>query len=146
MTLSELIQKYPKIFQQYEGNPGMVNWSGIPKGWIPIIDDLCGSIQSYVDNTSRWSKELERFASPEQVVCTQMKEKYGGLRFYTNNHDDVVEGMITMAEYLCDNTCQDCGSKEDLGKTTRGWISRICRTCAIAQGDRAMNSWESIKK
>jgi hypothetical protein len=50
--------------------------------------------------------------------------------------------MISMAEHLCDYTCQDCGSEEDLGITT-GWITVLCRSCAIANGDRAMANWKS---
>lgn len=137
MTLQQLIEKYPKIFQPYEGNPGGINWTGVPKGWLSIIDILCGAIQSYIDNTktsvanpdyiegSEWKRDditTHKFISvqPHQVTCIQMKEKFGGLRFYTNGHDDIVEGMINMAEYLCDNTCEKCGSKEELGyiKTT----------------------------
>lgn len=145
MTTENLIQKYPKIFEQYEGNPGMVNWYGVPQGWLSIIDLLCGSIQNYIDGSSVWSKEQEKFVSPPQVTCVQMKEKYGGLRFYTNGHNDIVEGMIQMAEYLCDNTCQDCGSTEDVG-TTKGWVSTLCRTCVIGHGDRPMNNWTPNKK
>jgi hypothetical protein len=143
MTTEEIINKYPKIFEDYEGNPGRVNWHGVPKGWLPIIDKLCGSMQNYIDNHVTYTKD--GVVKPTQVTCSQIKEKFGGLRFYTNGHDDVIEGMITMAEYLCDRTCQDCGSEEDLG-LTKGWVSVICRTCVIAHGDRAMASWEPGKK
>jgi hypothetical protein len=143
MTTEEIINKYPKIFEDYEGNPGRVNWHGAPKGWLPIIDKLCGSMQNYIDNHVTYTKD--GVVKPTQVTCSQIKEKFGGLRFYTNGHDDVIEGMITMAEYLCDRTCQDCGSEEDLG-LTKGWVSVICRTCVIAHGDRAMASWEPVKK
>lgn len=143
MTTKELISKYPKIFQQYEGNPFDVNWSGVPQGWLPIIDKLCGAIQSYVDNTVIYENGGKR--QPPQPECTQMKEKFGGLRFYTNNSDEKVEGMIRMAEYMCDNACEDCGSEQDLG-VTRGWISVLCRTCVTKNGDRAMNSWEPKNK
>jgi hypothetical protein len=143
MTIEEIIIKYPKIFQDYEGNPGRVNWTDVPNGWLPIIDTLCGCIQAYVDHFTRYTKDGPK--KPEQVTCSQMKEKFGGLRFYTNGHDDVVEGMISMAEYMCDNTCQDCGSTEDLGVTT-GWIRVLCRTCVIGHGDRASNVWISKKK
>lgn len=159
ITLKDLISKYPKIFQNYEGNPGGVNWTGVPQGWLPIIDKLCGSIQSYIDHTKRsvpnpqyvegteWKADditTHKYVSimPGQVTCVQMKEKFGGLRFYTNGHDDVVDGMITMAEYLCDNTCDECGSEEDLGITS-GWISVKCRKCVIGHGDRAMTNWKS---
>jgi hypothetical protein len=143
MTTEQLIQKYPKIFQQYEGNPGMVNWYGVPKGWLDIIDKLCGAIQEYVNSTTRYTKDGP--IKPIQPTLTQMKEKFGGLRFYMDNSDDYIEGMIRMAEYMCDNTCQDCGSEQDLG-LTKGWISVLCRTCAIGNGDRAMNNWEPKNK
>lgn len=140
MTIEELIDKYPKIFQDYDGNPGRCNWLDLPTGWIGVVDKLCGSIQSYIDNTVRYTKEGPK--GPEQINCVQMKEKFGGLRFYTNGHDDEIDGMITMAEYMCSNTCQTCGSEQDLGVTS-GWISVLCRTCVISHGDRAMSNWTS---
>ena len=141
--LEQLILKYPKIFQQYEGNPGMVNWLDLPKGWVPIVDMLCGSIQDYVNNFVRYTKDGEY--RPAQVTCVQMKEKFGGLRFYTDGNDEYVDGMIFMAEHMAYNTCQDCSSQEDIGRT-QGWITTLCRNCAIGNGDRAMNSWEPINK
>lgn len=141
MTTQELVNKYPKIFQDYEGNPEKVNWSGVPKGWLPIIDKLCGAMQTYIEYHVRYTKDGT--IRPEQVTCMQMKEKFGGLRFYTNGHDDIVEGMITLAEHMCQNTCQDCGSEQDLGVTS-GWISVLCRNCVIGHGDRAMAGWKPV--
>jgi hypothetical protein len=143
ITTAEIITKYPKIFQDYEGNPGRSNWYGVPKGWLPIIDDLCGAIQEYIDKTTIYIRNEPQ--KPEQVTCFQMKEKFGGLRFYTGGHDDIVEGMIELAEYLCDNTCDECGSRNDLGKTS-GWISVKCRNCVIGHGDRAINNWMSFNQ
>lgn len=143
MTHSELIQKYPKIFQQYEGNPGMVNWLDLPEGWIGIIDILCGSIQNYVDNYVRYTKDGEY--RPTQVTCSQMKEKFGGLLFYTNGNDDYVEGMISMAEHMAYRTCQDCSSQEDVGMIKKSWLTTICRKCCMQHGDRAMENWEPNK-
>lgn len=140
MTTEEIIQKYPKIFVPYEGNPMDINWHGVPKGWLPIIDKLCGSMQNYIDSYKRWDKEKQDWIHPPQITCTQMKEKFGGLRFYYNGGDDLIEGMIVMAEYLCSNTCQQCGSEQDLGKT-KHWISVLCRSCVIKEGDRAMAAW-----
>ena len=140
LTINDVIKKYPKIFQDYKGNPGGVNWKDIPDGWVPVIDTLCKSIQHYIDNTSKWNNEEKKFINPPQVVCSQMKEKYGGLRFYTDGHDDIVEGMIHMAEVMCDNICQDCGTDKDLG-TTSQYIMTICRGCVQYHGDRAMANW-----
>jgi len=142
MTTEELIQKYPKIFAPYEGNPGNVNWYGVPSGWLPIIDKLCGAIQDYIDNTSIIIDGVK--SSPEQITCIQMKEKYGGLRFYYVGGDDFISGMVRMAEFLCHNTCEDCGSNQDLGVTS-GWITVLCRDCVVKNGDRAMRSWTPKK-
>jgi hypothetical protein len=139
MTQEQLLQKYPKIFKPYAGNPFNVNWSGLPDGWIKIVDKLCGSIQDYVDNTYDWINGEKE--AKGQVRCSTMKEKYGGLRFYTDSGDDCVEGMIRMAEFLCENTCQDCGSEKNIGKT-RGWIYTICKTCA---NNRNATSWQSLE-
>jgi hypothetical protein len=149
MTTEDIIKKYPKIFEHYEGNPGNVNWYGIPSGWLPIIDILCNAIQSYCDSTrsienpyfeptreydreditSHRYKQIKR----DQVTCLQMKEKFGGLRFYTNGEDEFVAGMIRMATYMCDNTCEGCGTTEDLG-ITKGWITVRCKSCADKVG------------
>ena len=139
MKTEDIINKYPKIFEPYNGNPNGVNWHGVPEGWLPIIDKLCSCIQHYIDYHVSYTKDGQY--KPSQVTCSQMKEKFGGLRFYTNGHDEVVEGMIKMAEHLCDFKCQDCGSEEDLGMTT-GWLSVLCRNCVIANGDRAMIGWK----
>lgn len=138
ITTEQIITKYPKIFQDYEGNPGRCNWMDVPEGWLSVVDKLCGAIQHYIDNTTRYSKYGP--LKPEQVTCVQMKEKFGELRFYTDGHDDHIEAMINMAEYLCSNTCQQCGSEQDLGVTSR-WVSVLCRTCVIGHGDQAMNAW-----
>jgi hypothetical protein len=140
ITTEEIIAKYPKIFESYQGNPNGINWHGVPNGWLPIIDKLCGCMQSHIDHNTTYTKDGP--IKSLQVKCTQMKEKFGALRFYADNTDDIIEGMIDMAEYMCDSTCQDCGSENDLGLTS-GWISVLCRSCAIANGDRAMANWKS---
>jgi hypothetical protein len=142
ITTEELIAKYPKIFQDYAGNPGKVNWYGLPEGWLIIVDKLCGAIQNYIDITWYTQDGPKKI---EQATCTQMKEKFGRLRFYVDNADDIIEGMISLAEYMCRNTCDECGSEEDLGETS-GWISVKCRTCIIGHGDIAMKSWTARKK
>jgi len=96
LKIEELIRKYPLIFETYPGNPNGINWYGLPEGWTSVVDKLCGSIQRYIDEHVSYTKDGEY--RPAQVTCTQLKEKYGGLRFYTNGHDEVVEGMINMAE------------------------------------------------
>jgi len=145
ITTEEIIEKYPKIFQDYEGNPGQVNWYGVPDGWLHVIDWLCGAIQDYIDNVtipkpnqnyvegSKYDKDditthKSLYGHPTQVTCDQMKEKFGGLRFYETGGDERVYGMIKMAEYICSQTCMSCSSMINT-KTTQGWISVYCEEC-----------------
>lgn len=59
-----------------------------------------------------------------QVVATQVKEKFGTLRFYHNGGDDMIDGMVYMAEEMSSRTCEVCGNP---GKTSgSGWLKTTC--------------------
>lgn len=58
-----------------------------------------------------------------QVTLDQVKEKYGTLRFYYSGGDDVVDGMVRMAESMSGVTCEECGN---LGRQVGGWIRTLC--------------------
>ena len=67
-----------------------------------------------------------------QVVATQVKEKYGTLRFYYDGGDDTIDGMVRMAEAMSAVTCEVCGAP---GKTLGGgWIRTLCRQHALEDG------------
>jgi hypothetical protein len=51
---------------------------------------------------------------PPAVKIGQIKEKFGGLRFYVFGGDKQVDGMIAFAEYLCSKTCEASGEKGEL--------------------------------
>lgn len=60
------------------------------------------------------------------IRVEQIKEKFGGLRFYYSGGDDTISGMVSMAEAWADHTCEVCG---DLGKRrSGGWIRTLCDT------------------
>ncbi len=66
----------------------------------------------------------EDFDEEHQVVAAQVKEKFGGLRFYIDGGDDWVYGAISMAEAMSYRTCEVCGGP---GKTRgTGWIRTTC--------------------
>jgi hypothetical protein len=123
----EMHEKYPKIFS--ESFDGFC----IGPGWYQIIRSLCGNIQSHIDhrNCAR-EKLLEKnpynhliHEHCEQVVVEQVKEKFGGLRFYYSGGDDVVNGMVTVAESWADHTCETCGDSGSR-QSIRGWLTTLC--------------------
>ena len=89
-------------------------------GWFNIINQLCRNIQHHID----WkNKEKEVVA---QVVVSQVKEKYGTLRFYYSGGDDTIDGMVSMAESMSGVTCEECGN---IGESNNGgWIKVLCET------------------
>ena len=67
------------------------------------------------------------------ITASQVKEKFGGLRFYTNGYDGEVSGMIRMAESMSYRTCEVCGSP---GRSNNyGWISTLCDTHRLERGE-----------
>jgi hypothetical protein len=54
------------------------------------------------------------YTYPPEVKIGQIKEKFGGLRFYIDGGDKEVQGMISFAEYLCSKTCEVSGNKGEL--------------------------------
>jgi hypothetical protein len=105
-------EKYPKIFS------GRYGGFAIDAGWWHLIDTLCGNIQSHLD----W-KEKQGNPVP-QVVAAQIKEKFGGLRFYYDGGDEYVSGLVVMAETWADSTCEVCGAPGT--RRGGGWIKTLC--------------------
>jgi len=89
---TKLFEKYPKIFRQKDlpMQQTCMCW-GIQcgDGWYDLLDRLCSQIQSHVDQRNE-----------PQIEATQVKTKWGGLRFYTNRPSDYIDGLIAMAEEM----------------------------------------------
>ena len=110
-------EKYPKMFA------GKYGGFAVGPGWWPIIESLCANIQSHTD---WWNKNREARPVIEQVVVEQIKEKFGGLRFYYQGGDDQISGMVRMAESWASHACEECGAPGTLGG--KGWIRTLCPT------------------
>ncbi len=104
--------RFPKMFE------GKYGGFAIGTGWWPIIESLCANMQSHIDH-----KEKQGQAIP-QVVVEQIKEKFGGLRFYYQGGDDEISGMVRMAEAWANHSCEECGAPGK--RTSEGWIKNLC--------------------
>lgn len=61
------------------------------------------------------------------VKVSQVKEKFGSLRFYYQGGDEWCAGAVAMAEIATEKTCEYCGKP---GKPTKdGWIKILCPDC-----------------
>lgn len=124
-----LQEKYPKIFGLGEDSNEPYGLYGLEcgDGWFDLIDTLCRNIQHHVDWKIKNLSEEEKEGF--QVVATQIKEKFGSLRYYYNGGDDYIQGMIHMAEAMSSKICENCGEKATV--RTKGWIKNICNSCSV---------------
>ena len=101
-------------------------------GWFTILDQLMGNIQHHIDwNNKNFEKGYSQYKQVPQVTLDQVKEKFGTLRFYYTGGDDVIDGMVRMAESMSGVTCEECGVP---AKTHGpGWIRTICTPCEEAR-------------
>lgn len=124
-----LRQKYPKIFRSSQHENDAVGIWGFEcdDGWFELVDTLCGKIQSHIEWRSKNVQDADELEDL-QVVAQQVKEKFGGLRFYVVGGDDITEAFISFAETMSLKICETCGNP---GKqqSDRGWIHTACDPC-----------------
>jgi hypothetical protein len=172
-----LCAKYPKIFRDRNGNmQNTLLCFGFPgSGWYNLIDTLCGTIQSHINQSKkqrvsslRYNRALQKAingdksalvkyftfrddgipseysyksadehlakaefrdvpAKIKQVIAAQVKEKFGGLRFYYDGGDDQIFGMVYLAENMSYKICEVCGNS---GKSinNKGWVRTVCNS------------------
>ena len=110
--------KFPLMFSKPYGG------FAIRKGWYHIIETLCDNIQAHIDWKNNQFYRYERGETVPQVTVAQVKEKFGGLRFYYDGGDNEIHGMVRMAESMASHICETCGDK-GYGRSG-GWIRTLC--------------------
>ena len=152
-----LNKEYNMFFAQpYEG-PQMpfelFGWE-IGDGWFTIIDEFL-----------HWLKFNVEHNDYPRIIITQVKEKFGTLRFYYTINMDVaqkieqpsrykhskdvtkersehfarcaneIEGAVSFLEDLSSRYCEECGTDKEV--TTEGrWILTLCKTCRIKRNEK----------
>lgn len=132
--------KYPRMFSRGYGG------FAVGEGWFKIIEALCAHIDDHVKwKRSQRARDLmynrkqkrdpcvdefdergyrEVTEKIDHVYVRQIKEKFGGLRFYTQGGDQYVSGLIGMAESWASQTCEKCG--ETGTRRHGGWVRTLC--------------------
>jgi len=116
-----LCERYPRILvnrHPIPQTPAMCWGFECGDGWFNILDQLFKIIQQHIDLKAKAGKEVT------QVVAVQVKEKFGGLRFYYDGGDEKIFGMVRMAEAMSYKTCETCGNPGEL--KNEGWMKVCC--------------------
>jgi len=108
-----LIEHFPNLYAGV-GKPLTESLMGFGfecgDGWFDLIRDL--------------SEKLE----DKGVEAVQVKEKFGGLRFYlAGSTTDEIWKLVQDAEELSEKTCEICGEPGE--RYGGGWIRTLCSAC-----------------
>lgn len=118
-----LCKDFPKLYRERYLDPKTtcMCWGfSCGDGWEPIIRELSKQLEEI--NNRGWA----------DVAAVQVKEKFGGLRFYVelrgdeidNLVQDCVHALINQAERQADMRCEVCG--EYGVRRSGGWIKTLC--------------------
>jgi len=119
----KLYNEFPKLFRYYKEktNPIIPMAFGFEcnDGWFPIIR-LCAKMikhEAEQNNLDAWA--------------FQVKEKFGGLRFYIEGANEKIYDIISFFESLSYNVCEDCGTTVNVETGTHkgAWIRTLCTKC-----------------
>lgn len=110
-------------------------------GWYELIKELMTKLDEL---RVQYPKDFKGFR------IAQVKEKFGGLRFYVNHYpncgmpdmplkeffeNNPVERLITKAEQDSYSICEDCGQPGKL-RNDRPWIRTLCDKCSLEDLER----------
>lgn len=86
----------------------------------------CGD--GWTDLLVRLATRLGALDLPPHFVVDQVKEKWGGLRFYVSTENEAVSAAIKDAESEAARTCESCGQPGEI-RCERGWYRCRCGAC-----------------
>lgn len=82
MKYDILNERYPLVY-------GSGVYFGVPDEWYDVLESLSRAISSHLSLHPRPGFRVD-----------QVKEKYGGLRYYVSDSDEVIDSLIEEAENL----------------------------------------------
>ena len=68
--------------------------------------------------------EIKLTPKVDWIRVQQIKEKFGGLRFYYDGGDAEISGMVRMAELWAGRSCETCGNLGE--RRSGGWMRTLC--------------------
>ena len=110
----KLFKDFPAL---YRGKDKSVRESLMPfgfeceDGWFELVYEL--------------SKKITELDPEGKVEASQVKEKFGGLRFYINGAPREIHDLIAKYEKRSYQTCEICGAKGER-RPDLSWVRALC--------------------
>lgn len=150
----KLCDAYPKLFRDRHGDPAktcMVWGFDVGDGWYSLIESICKYLMADVNRLkarieAQYYSEEDRNKFRQQLVeaeknipvVVQVKEKFGGLRFYVRGATENQFDYINFAENFSYRICEECGTTHDVMTYNCGWIKSLCSQHADERYGRAV--------
>jgi len=145
----DLSSKLEPLIQKFiDDNPNMSCWDcGCDKnrhyGW-KHIPGKCLVIHVDIDSEEEppnnyLACHCEKYMASHPRAA-QVKEKFGGLRFYMTCANDEIFNLIEKAETLSYKTCEECGKPGE--ERNVGWIHTLCDYCHEKWDKIRSRRWE----
>ena len=76
-------------------------------------------------------EELYKLCDDNDIMITQVKEKFGGLRFYIGGASTEIHDKIAEVEDRSFEICELCGEPGKNGPLVEGgyWVATLCDSC-----------------
>lgn len=98
-------------------------------GWYDLILNLSIKIETLTETLRDDGIELDYLP-----MVTQVKEKYGGLRFYLTVSTNKMDELISKAEDDSLHICEECGAEGQLMKAYGRFLTTCCAVHRIPGG------------
>ena len=114
----KLFNDFPTFFRGHDAGDAnktlMVFGFCCGDGWFDLIYNLCKNIKGI---------------AAEEFMVVQIKEKFGGLRFYTVTANKEIFDLIQKAADDSYKICEKCGRPGILRITKTHWYKTLCDSC-----------------
>lgn len=147
----ETESKYDVLYRDFpEITKGFSGGFAIGDGWYVIIRALLAKITQYVKTHNAsvaYRKQqladgkVDSYPSDllteiEMPIIDQVKEKFGGLRFYFRGGDKQIRHWVEFAETMSYSMCEECGA-HGMRRDNYGWLRTLCDEHAAAAEKQA---------
>jgi hypothetical protein len=118
-----LCEKFPLLYSTNNKRPFGIFGFECSEGWFELLYNLSAKLEPLIE---QYIKEAE---DPEDYPrAAQVKEKFGGLRFYMSHATEEMYKIIAEAERICWKICEDCGKPGEIS-IDGYWYRTLCSDC-----------------
>lgn len=109
---------YPKFFERLHNcteYTSCMYWGlSVGPGWLPLVEEAAQKIEALNQN----------------VICEQVKEKFGELTIYIDNPTEDAYNILREVRHKASGICEDCGQPGTF--RNQYWLRTQCDACDLA--------------